>query len=203
MIVVEHDLSILDYLSDFICMLYGMPGIYGVVTKPSGVREGINIFLSGFIPTENMRFREYSLNFRVADTADKSAEEASQEEEKKKPEEMKGKKEEKKKTTEDSELTAEMKKKAEEKKKAEDQKKFEDIKKKEAEENKEETYWKQYKYPTMKLTYGDSFALNVEKGGFNDSEIMVLMGQNGTGKSTLIELLAGRKKPDEIEFDVS
>ncbi len=56
-IVVEHDLSILDYLSDFICMLYGQPGVYGVVTKPSGVREGINIFLSGFIPSENMRFR--------------------------------------------------------------------------------------------------------------------------------------------------
>lgn len=72
-IVVEHDLSILDYLSDYICMLYGMPGVYGVVTKPSGVREGINIFLSGFIPTENMRFREYSLNFRVADTASSSA----------------------------------------------------------------------------------------------------------------------------------
>ena len=97
-----------------------------------------------------------------------------------------------------------MKKKAEEKKKAEDQKKFEDIKKKEAEENKEDTYWKQYKYPAMQLSYGESgFKLSVEKGGFNDSEIMVLMGQNGTGKSTLIELLAGRKKPDEIEFDVS
>ncbi len=55
----------------------------------------------------------------------------------------------------------------------------------------------------MTLTFGTSFKLRVEKGGFNDSEIMVLMGQNGTGKSTLIELLAGRKKPDESEFDVS
>ena len=25
-IVVEHDLSVLDYLSDFICCLYGKPG---------------------------------------------------------------------------------------------------------------------------------------------------------------------------------
>ena len=39
-IVVEHDLSVLDYLSDFICCLYGIPGVYGVVTMPFTVREG-------------------------------------------------------------------------------------------------------------------------------------------------------------------
>ena len=43
-IVVEHDLSVLDYLSDYICCLYGTPGAYGVVTMPFSVREGINIF---------------------------------------------------------------------------------------------------------------------------------------------------------------
>jgi hypothetical protein len=64
-IVVEHDLSVLDYLSDFICCLYGKPGAYGVVTLPFSVREGINIFLSGFVPTENLRFREESLTFKV------------------------------------------------------------------------------------------------------------------------------------------
>ncbi len=32
---------------------------------PFTVREGINIFLAGFIPTENMRFREYGLTFKV------------------------------------------------------------------------------------------------------------------------------------------
>ena len=39
-IVVEHDLSVLDYMSDFICCLYGVPGAYGVVTMPFSVREG-------------------------------------------------------------------------------------------------------------------------------------------------------------------
>jgi len=39
-IVVEHDLSVLDYLSDYICVLYGVPGAYGVVTMPFSVREG-------------------------------------------------------------------------------------------------------------------------------------------------------------------
>ena len=38
----EHDLSVLDYLSDFICCLYGVPGAYGVVTMPFSVREGRN-----------------------------------------------------------------------------------------------------------------------------------------------------------------
>lgn len=34
-IVVEHDLAVLDYLSDFICVLYGQPGAYGEL--PLGV----------------------------------------------------------------------------------------------------------------------------------------------------------------------
>jgi len=69
-IAVEHDLSILDYLSDFICVLYGQPGAYGVVTMPYSVREGINIFLAGFIPTENMRFRDEELTFKVVESED-------------------------------------------------------------------------------------------------------------------------------------
>jgi ATP-binding cassette subfamily E protein 1 len=39
-IAVEHDLAVLDYLSDFICCLYGKPSMYGVVTMPASVREG-------------------------------------------------------------------------------------------------------------------------------------------------------------------
>lgn len=69
-IVVEHDLSVLDYISDFVCVLYGKPGVYGVVTLPYSVREGINIFLDGYIPTENLRFREESLTFKMAESAD-------------------------------------------------------------------------------------------------------------------------------------
>ena len=66
----EHDLSVLDYLSDFICCLYGKPGAYGVVTMPASVRDGINIFLAGFIPSENMRFREEELSFKVRPRGD-------------------------------------------------------------------------------------------------------------------------------------
>ena len=64
-IVVEHDLSVLDYLSDSMCVLYGVHSIYGVVSLLYGVIEGINVFLDGFIQTENMRFRDFERNFKV------------------------------------------------------------------------------------------------------------------------------------------
>ena len=69
-VVVEHDLSILDYLSDYICCLYGVPGAYGVVTMPMSVRQGINCFLAGWIPSENMRFRDEELTFNVSEKKD-------------------------------------------------------------------------------------------------------------------------------------
>jgi len=61
--VVEHDLTLLDYLSDYIHILYGEPGAYGIVAPIQGTRVGINAFLDGFIPTENIRFREKSFKF--------------------------------------------------------------------------------------------------------------------------------------------
>lgn len=32
---------------------------------PFSVREGINIFLAGYVPTENMRFRDYEVSFKI------------------------------------------------------------------------------------------------------------------------------------------
>ncbi|CAF2377570.1 unnamed protein product [Rotaria sp. Silwood2] len=130
-IVVEHDLSVLDYLSDFICVLYGSPGHYGVVTMPFSVREGINIFLEGFIRTENLRFRDVALTFKVVETAS------------------------------------------------------------EEEVKRLSTHY----YPTMNKTLG-SFSLAVDAGSFTESEIIVLLGENGTGKTTLIRMLAGNLEPD-------
>jgi ATP-binding cassette subfamily E protein 1 len=57
-IAIEHDLSILDYLSDSICVIYGIPGQYGIVSIPFPVAEGINHFLSGIVPDDGKRFRE-------------------------------------------------------------------------------------------------------------------------------------------------
>ncbi|MEM2968902.1 MAG: ribosome biogenesis/translation initiation ATPase RLI [Candidatus Bathyarchaeia archaeon] len=62
-IVAEHDLAIIDYLSDQICIFYGQPGVYGVVSHVHGVRTGINIYLQGYIPDENMLFRREAIIF--------------------------------------------------------------------------------------------------------------------------------------------
>jgi len=62
-IVAEHDLAIIDYLSDQICVFYGEPSVYGVVSHVHGVRTGINIYLQGYIPDENMLFRKESIIF--------------------------------------------------------------------------------------------------------------------------------------------
>lgn len=133
-IVVEHDLSVLDYMSDYICCLWGKPSVYGVVTSPFSVREGINHFLDGFIPTENLRFREESLSFRMATDVD-----------------------------------------------------IEEIER-----------LHNYKYPAMKKTQG-SFKLDIAAGDFCDSEILVMLGENGTGKTTFIKMLAGILAPDDEE----
>jgi ATP-binding cassette subfamily E protein 1 len=62
-IVAEHDLAILDYLSDQVCVFYGEPGVYGVVSNVHGVRTGINVYLQGYIPDENVRFRKEAIVF--------------------------------------------------------------------------------------------------------------------------------------------
>ncbi len=64
-IIAEHDLAVIDYLSDQICVLYGEPGVYGIVSHVRGVRVGINVYLEGFIPDENVRFREEPVIFHV------------------------------------------------------------------------------------------------------------------------------------------
>lgn len=64
-VVAEHDLAVLDYLSDQICMLYGEPAVYGIVSYVHGVKVGINIYLNGYLPDENVRFRDKPMKFHV------------------------------------------------------------------------------------------------------------------------------------------
>ena len=73
-LVAEHDLAILDYISDTVSIYYGEPNAYGIVSKPHSVREGINIFLDGYIPDENIKFRDVSIKFKVWAPTDTSIE---------------------------------------------------------------------------------------------------------------------------------
>ncbi|CDW73937.1 rli1p [Stylonychia lemnae] len=54
-----------------------------------------------------------------------------------------------------------------------------------------------YKYPKISKTIGE-FQMNVDECSFSNSEIIVMLGQNDTGKTTLIKLLAGIIKPDQV-----
>jgi ATP-binding cassette subfamily E protein 1 len=63
MLVVEHDLAILDLLADAIHIGYGEPGAFGVITDPKSVKSGINEYLWGYLDNENMRIRETEIEF--------------------------------------------------------------------------------------------------------------------------------------------
>uniref|UniRef100_A0A0G4I4L1 ABC transporter domain-containing protein n=1 Tax=Chromera velia CCMP2878 TaxID=1169474 RepID=A0A0G4I4L1_9ALVE len=132
-IVVEHDLAVLDYMSDFVCCLWGKAGGYGVVSSPLSVGEGINSFMEGFLRTENLRFREEPLKFRIPTDRERDRREGGDPH--------------------------------------------------------------SYGYPDMRKTLA-RFTLEVRGGEFSPSEIVVMLGENGCGKTTFIQMLAGRMTPD-------
>ncbi len=75
MLVVEHDLAVLDLLADRVHVAYGEPGAYGVITPPKSTRQGINEYLAGYLENENMRIRPEAIEFeqhapRTASTGD-------------------------------------------------------------------------------------------------------------------------------------
>ncbi|MCW1294402.1 MAG: ribosome biogenesis/translation initiation ATPase RLI [Candidatus Parvarchaeum sp.] len=63
-VVVEHDLVMLDYLTEFIQVLYGSESNYGIASHIMPSRNGINTYLEGYLPTENVRFRDYSIKIK-------------------------------------------------------------------------------------------------------------------------------------------
>ncbi|MFW6285564.1 MAG: ribosome biogenesis/translation initiation ATPase RLI [Nanoarchaeota archaeon] len=62
-LVVEHDLVVLDFLVDYIHIMYGQPGAYGTMTGVKTSKVGINDYLEGFSKEENVRFRDKPITF--------------------------------------------------------------------------------------------------------------------------------------------
>ena len=62
-VVIEHDLAILDFLADSAYLVYGSEGAYGVFAQPRQVRTAINTYLDGYMREENIRFRDTQIRF--------------------------------------------------------------------------------------------------------------------------------------------
>jgi len=62
-LVVEHDLIVLDYLTDLVHIMYGKPGSYGITSLLLSARAGMNAYLEGFLREENIRFRDHRIVF--------------------------------------------------------------------------------------------------------------------------------------------
>jgi len=72
LIVVEHDLLILDYLCDYLNIFYGGQGSFGLVSGVKAAKVGVNAYLDGFLKEENMRIRDKALNFNFTRNAEVS-----------------------------------------------------------------------------------------------------------------------------------
>ncbi len=128
--VVEHDLATLDYISDEIQILYGVEGAFGIVSQSKGVRRGVNEYLDGYLPDDNVRFRDYSISFQ-----DKEGE-----------------------SVVSNEVLIE--------------------------------------FPAMEKNF-ESFSLKTNKGEVHRGEVLTIVGANGLGKSTFLNLLSGKIKSDK------
>jgi len=130
--VVDHDISVMDYICDNVHMLYGVPSVYGIVSQTHNLREGINQYLNGYIVSENMRIRKDSIDFKLRNPYEYMSNRI-----------------------------------------------FDD-------------------YPKMTKTFPSIKIIN-EPGSYAKSEIIVLLGENGTGKTTFLNMLAGKDVCDENE----
>ena len=53
-IVIEHDLAILDFLAENVYLVFGSEGAFGIYAQPRQVRQAINVYLDGYAKEENM-----------------------------------------------------------------------------------------------------------------------------------------------------
>jgi ATP-binding cassette, sub-family E, member 1 len=132
--VIEHDLVILDYMTDLINIMYGNEGVFGIVSGVKSSREGINAFLEGYIKEENVKFRSHAIKF-----------ESSQDRRTHTPKPL--------------------------------------------------LSWKNIQ------TKLDNFELIADEGILNKNEVIGVLGENGTGKTSFVKILAGVIKPEQGEID--
>ncbi len=129
-IVIEHDLAVLDVLADLVHIVYGKKGAFGIFTPARSTRQAINSYLDGFLPEENVRIRDKPIKFQRHQ--DRVAELGSP----------------------------------------------------------------VVSWADLSKKLGD-FQLTSGEGAVHRSEVVGVVGANGTGKSTMIKILAGEHEYDE------
>jgi ATP-binding cassette, sub-family E, member 1 len=135
-VVIEHDLIILDYMTDLINIMYGHEGVFGVVSGVKSTREGINSFLEGYLKEENMRFRDHAIKFEKIQEASSAL-----------PQTL-------------------------------------------------------VSWSGLSKELG-AFKFSAEQGSLRKNEIVGILGENGTGKTSFIKMLAGITELDSGEIDSS
>ena len=129
-IVIEHDIAVLDVLADLVHIVYGKKGAFGIFTPARSTRQAINSYLDGFLPEENVRIRDKPIKFlRHRD-------------------------------------------------------------------RKAEIGTPVVSWGGLKKELGE-FTLTSDEGAVHRSEVVGVVGSNGTGKSTMIKLLAGEHEYEE------
>ena len=132
-IVIDHDLTTLDFVSDEIQIVYGEPGAYGIFSQSKGINRAINEYLEGNLKEENIRYRNFSINFKPL--------------------------------TQRREFTKEI---------------FLEI-------------------PKIQKSF-NGFNLNVNGFNLHKGQVVAIMGANGLGKSTFLNIIAGKLKADNTDF---
>ena len=129
-IVIEHDLAILDVLADLVHIVYGKKGAFGIFTPARSTRTAINAYLDGYLVEENVRIRDKPIRFLKH--YDRRGEKGNP----------------------------------------------------------------VVQWGGIKKELGD-FTLTTGDGAVHRSEVVGVVGSNGTGKSTMIKILAGENTYDE------
>ncbi|HIG03590.1 MAG TPA: ribosome biogenesis/translation initiation ATPase RLI [Candidatus Poseidoniales archaeon] len=129
-IVIEHDLAVLDVLADLVHIVYGEKGAFGIFTPARPTRTAINVYLDGFLPEQNVRIRDKPIKFLTH--TDRS----------------------------------------------------------------DETGMPIIQWGGVEKSLGD-FKLTTGEGAVRQSEVVGVVGPNGTGKTTMVKLLAGEMEYDE------
>ena len=62
-IVIEHDLAVLDVIADLTHIVYGKKGAYGIFTPARTTRKAINAYLEGYLVEQNIRIRSKPIKF--------------------------------------------------------------------------------------------------------------------------------------------